>query len=472
MKNGTPTEVDDSNDINDDYLCNNQNKEVQFKADVEKETTSSEIDKLVRINEDRSLSSNIEKARIVNETSRPKTFRRSSISRRDNISNIVLINDMEKFNFDATAVTTRLNNFWSLQSQFGGESNLFDVYLLSIVSDRYCLTNGMHLLRDELQLAFSQTSFEDLQKNKSFDQVTTSCCANVSLPSIITTVAHTNCGDRICQSVTAQYVQTIASRFASISERGEYKPEQFNPTGGGTDDGATLAHVTWAHMIDEKLKKQIYNGNATSFALVNFDLMTHCGKTFSSIDEILSDRGEQFRNIPMIYGSARESMWRDARRCCGAVYGTLNSFNPQNAVHVRLRKDLGEDNYEHLSKNQILANDGTPVTYLVAAAIIAIQGLVNTAKALVDEMDERGVAHLTAMVTVNQASIGTSDNVVYLARCTVFQKVIKFQGLGVNSKRYSATVLDNCVVLSYDGRKSDEYDVCVFSTHMPNSLYK
>eukprot|EP00961_Rhodomonas_salina_P096030 1291382-Rhodomonas_salina.1 len=43
-----------------------------------------------------------------------------------------------------------------------------------------------------------------------------------------------------------------------------------------------------------------------------------------------------------------------------------------------LRRDLGEENYAYLTKNDILADDGSPVTFLVAAAIISIQGMKDT----------------------------------------------------------------------------------------------
>lgn len=69
----------------------------------------------------------------------------------------------------------------------------------------------------------------------------------------------------------------VAARFASLHERGDPKPELFFATGGGTDSGPTLAHVTVAHSIDAKIKGQLYNGNAKSYVLVNIDICTHCG---------------------------------------------------------------------------------------------------------------------------------------------------------------------------------------------------
>src|SRR5204863_5012488 len=108
----------------------------------------------------------------------------------------------------------------------------------------------------------------------------------------------------------------------------------------------------------------------------------------------------------------------EPRAACGAIIGTLKAFNPANPVHARLRRDLGEENFEFLSRNKVLADDGHDVTAAVAAAIIAIQGMINTAKALAVELDERGVAHLTACTTVNR--VDKNDTLLYLARATVF----------------------------------------------------
>jgi hypothetical protein len=81
------------------------------------------------------------------------------------------------------------------------------------------------------------------------------CGADMSLPSVVTTLAYTNCGDRIHQGeATKRYRDVVASRFATLSEIGELKLEAFFPAGGGTDNGATLAHVTVAHELDEQLK--------------------------------------------------------------------------------------------------------------------------------------------------------------------------------------------------------------------------
>jgi hypothetical protein len=88
-------------------------------------------------------------------------------------------------------------------------------------------------------------------------------------------------------------------------------------------------------------------------------------------------------------GVASESEWRDQRAACGAIVGCLKAFDPNNPVHKRLRSDLGmscrfglvrihvlgEANFEVLSKQLILLDNGyTKINYLVAAAIIAIQG--------------------------------------------------------------------------------------------------
>ena len=145
--------------------------------------------------------------------------------------------------FDPSAARDRLARLWTLQGQFGVERGTNRVFLDEIVSDRLQLFAGLQVLRDELQFAPSP-AVEDRG----------ACQADLRLPSVVTTLAFTNCGDRIHQGEVDRYVQVVALRFATFSELGVLKPEAFRPTGGGTDDGATLAHVTWAHVLDEPLE--------------------------------------------------------------------------------------------------------------------------------------------------------------------------------------------------------------------------
>lgn len=144
--------------------------------------------------------------------------------------------------------------------------------------------------------------------------------------------------------------------------------------------------------MDEPLRKKVYDGNKQSFVLVAIDLMTHCGR----LDPEDKDGGK------IEIGRTVESRWREPRAACGAIVGTLGGFNAENGVHRRLRADLGEANYEFLSKNKIMTPDGVNVTMAVAAAIVAVQGMLNTAHALAREMDERGLGHTTASVTINR----------------------------------------------------------------------
>lgn len=337
--------------------------------------------------------------------------------------------------FDPSMAAKRVEKLWSLQATFGMEHTAYHTYLHDLVSDRYALVNGMQLMRDELQFAFMDEKSD-----------VAACAADLSMPTVVTTLAHTNCGDRIHQGeATTSYAHTVAQRFATISEIGELKVEHFNPTGGGTDDGPTLAHVTVAHQLDAPSRKRIYEGNAASFVLVAIDLKTHVGR----LDD---EEG-------MHYGTSKESPWREARAACGAIVGTLRGFNANNAVHARIRSDLGEENFEYLSKQHINTPDGVEVTSAVAAAIVAIQGMRNTAKALTTELDERGVGHLTASVTVNVTS--SNDTVLYLARSTVFNGEIIEQGLGTDARRYGAKIVDHHgdkrLLLTYDGHDKTGY---------------
>ena len=316
--------------------------------------------------------------------------------------------------FDAESAQQRIDRFWQLPASFGMERNAYHNYLNEIVSDRYALINGLQLLRDELQFAaFSPTDMHI-------------CGADLSLPSVVTTLAYTNCGDRIHQGeVTKRYRDVVASRFATLSEIGELKLEAFFPAGGGTDNGATLAHVTVAHQMDEPLRRRLYEGNAQSMVLVATDLKTHVGRL---------EEGEK-----RIYGKTRESPWREPRHACGAIVGALLDYHPHNMIHRRIRDDLGEKNFQFLSTRKILTENGTDITMAVAAAIVAIRGIRNTAMAMTQEIDERGVAHLTASTTVNRPS--RDDLVIYLARATVFNGKVRIQSMGTRAELYSGKLV-------------------------------
>ncbi len=339
--------------------------------------------------------------------------------------------------FDAATTQQRVDQFWQMPASFGTERNAYHNYLNEIVSDRYALIRGLQILRDELQ--FAAKSPTDMNV----------CGADLSLPSVVTTLAYTNCGDRIHQGeATKRYRDVVASRFATLSEIGELKLEAFFPAGGGTDNGATLAHVTVAHELDEQLKRQLYEGNPHSISLVAIDLKTHVGRLREGDKHV-------------IYGKTRESPWREPRAACGAIVGALTDYRPQNLIHRRIRGDLGERNFHYLSQDHILTDEGVEITMAVAAVIVAIRGIRNTAIALSKEMDERGLAHLTASTTVNRPS--RDDLVIYLARATVFNGKIRIQSLGLDAKRYSAGLVEHAgekrLQLRYDTWDSDNLPI-------------
>jgi hypothetical protein len=346
--------------------------------------------------------------------------------------------------FDPSAARQRLDRLWKLQGQFGDERGTTRIFLDELVSDRLQLLSGMQTLRDELQFA-PDPATSDREAAR----------ADLSLPSVVTTLAFTNCGDRIHQGEVERYLQVVGQRFATLSELGTLKPEAFRPAGGGTDDGATLAHVTWAHVLDQPLRDRVYAGNAKSFVMCGFDLKAHIGRLDTE------DGGVQF-------GTTQESPWREPRAACGAVVGTLVKFDPKNDVHRRIRKDLGEENFELLTTGAVKTKEGIDIAAVVGAAIVAIQGMLDTARALEHEMDERGVAHLTASLTVNRS--GIPDTMIYLARATVFGGEMKTQGFGVDARKYAGQLVaykaDRRLHLGYDGREgaafpieNDRYDV-------------
>jgi len=209
-----------------------------------------------------------------------------------------------------------------------------------------------------------------------------------------------------------------------------------------------LAHVTVAHSIDPVIKKQIYNNNANSFVLVNIDICTHCGHLDIGKNGVGTLNGKKYAGVGSIYGVGQESVFRDPRTACGAIVGMLTNFNLANGVHVRLRNDLGERNFAYLTTNEIVADDGSPVNFLIAAAIIAVQGMRNTLEALGPggELDERGVGHMTAQVQINNGD--NNECILYCARGTVFNGEMRVQGLGVDASRYSAKM-----VTMRDGKK-------------------
>jgi hypothetical protein len=298
--------------------------------------------------------------------------------------------------------------------------------------------NGLQLLRDELQFAGTDQ-----------DSDVRACGADLTLPSVVTTIAHTNCGDRIHQGeATTSYEHVVAARFATMSEIGEYKLEAFSPTGGGTDDGGTLAHVTVAHQLDEPLRRAVYGGNPQSYVMVAIDLKTHCGRM--DLDD-----------GTVVVGRTVESRWREPRAACGAIVGTLGGYNAENAVHRRIRADLGEENYAFLTQNKVKTPDGVDVTACIAAAIVAVQGMLNTAKALATELDERGLGHTTASITLNRPHM--DDTIIYLSRATVFGGKIRVQGLGTDARKYTAAFAkrhdDARLVLTYDGHGQAEYPI-------------
>ena len=339
--------------------------------------------------------------------------------------------------FDPSAASARVARLWKLAAQFGVERGANRVFLDEIVSDRLQLLYGMQVLRDELHFAPDPPNADR-----------EACTADYSLPSVVTTLAFTNCGDRIHHGEMDRYMEIVASRFATLDEVVTLKPEAFRPTGGGTDDGATLAHVTWAHALDEPLRKRVFDGNAQSYLLCGFDLKTHLGRMDSPDGSIT-------------FGRAQESPWREPRAACGAVVGALAKFDEKNDVHRRLRNDLGEANFELLSKEGVRSKEGIDITAAVAAAIVAVQGMKDTAYALRSEMDQRGMAHLTASITVNRSS--SPDTIIYLARATVFGGELAYQGFGTDARQFTGSLVahraESRLSLVYGGLEAAKHPI-------------
>lgn len=90
----------------------------------------------------------------------------------------------------------------------------------------------------------------------------------------------------------------------------------------------------------------------------------------------------------------------------------------------------------------------------------------NTAKACLTELDERGLAHLTASVALNKKSTskGMPGSVMlisglfnlYLGRATVFENRITIQSFGTDASKYSGILVrdgtKNRIQLFYNGK--------------------
>lgn len=49
------------------------------------------------------------------------------------------------------------------------------------------------------------------------------------------------------------------------------------------------------------------------------------------------------------------------------------------------------------------------------------------------------------------------DPIIYLGRATVFQKEIKFQGFGLDAKKFSGRVQENRLILTYDKQEGTQF---------------
>jgi hypothetical protein len=333
---------------------------------------------------------------------------------------------------------------------FGRERSAHQIWLKEVVVDRKVLTQGHQLIRDELD----------------FD---TKYGADFTFPSIITTLANTICGDKICDGQPSRdYNSDVASRFANMSEIGEYQVERFKPAGGGTDDGSTLAHVTISHAADFPIIERLVNGNPESFLLYNFDLQSHVGK-------IAHDGTFNF-------GSTCESPYRLQRAACGAINGVIAHFDPGNADHKRLRADIGEHNYDILRNQGIFTDNktelsqdisqGHDIRYVVAAAIVAVQGMYNTMEGILKELNhpgilEHGVAHLTASININRTS--EDDTVLKLARAIVHNGNAYIQGFGTDASKYGGCMMfhkgEQRLKMVYDGLHDSVFPVLTLGEH-------
>lgn len=184
-----------------------------------------------------------------------------------------------KIAFDNKRAKSRVDKMWGRDVSLAIETTPQRVFFEELLADRFCLSRGFQIIRDELTLSFNnpRTHARSIIYDRSRLR---DCGVDLSLPSVFTNLAFTTCGDRICHQSVEIYKHCIASRFASMTEFGDPKPELFLPTGGGTDCGTSLAHVVMSHNFesDPKIKHALYAGNPNSYVLCNVDITTHCGR--------------------------------------------------------------------------------------------------------------------------------------------------------------------------------------------------
>eukprot|EP00294_Goniomonas_avonlea_P000732 CAMPEP_0114551504 /NCGR_PEP_ID=MMETSP0114-20121206/6640_1 /TAXON_ID=31324 /ORGANISM="Goniomonas sp, Strain m" /LENGTH=910 /DNA_ID=CAMNT_0001736345 /DNA_START=301 /DNA_END=3034 /DNA_ORIENTATION=+ len=228
------------------------------------------------------------------------------------------------------------------------------------------------------------------------------------------------------------------------------------PAGGGAEDASALVRVATRHQLDHSVEAAVYGGNSKSYSVACFDLMGHVGLT-----EETNVFGRKNGEHKVSFGSAQESWWRDPQSACSAIIHCLRSYNGSNPVHRRLRRDLGEDNYDFLSSAPRWAagDKGDRMVALnavVAAAIIVVRGAMNTLNCLHKTIKERTCAHVTASILVNRAS--KADLVISLGRGTVFGDSCMWQGFGVDAREYSGKMVavagEHRLMLRYSGTDS------------------
>jgi hypothetical protein len=117
--------------------------------------------------------------------------------------------------FDSSMATDRVKKVWKHEARFGMEDEPYHIYFEEIISDRFALTKGLQLIRDELLLAFNRPNHRNEDQNLKISDVM-ECAADLTIPSVLSTCAYTVCGDRICQSSSLRDYNCAVRPFASF----------------------------------------------------------------------------------------------------------------------------------------------------------------------------------------------------------------------------------------------------------------
>ena len=283
--------------------------------------------------------------------------------------------------FDPSVARERLERLWELAAQFGLERGSNRVFLDEIVSDRLQLLSGPPGAARRAAVLPSRRRRRIAKPARP-----TSPSRASSRPSRSPTA--------VTASTTARSSTTSASsraRFATLSELGTLKPEAFHPPAAARTTARRSRTSRGRTSSTSRCAARLRRATPQSFVLCAFDLKTHVGRARRArATSCSAGRG-------VLVARAARGVRRDRRRARGVTTSGTTST-------ARIRDDLGEDELRAALRadGRAHATKASTSPRSSRRRSSPIQGMRDTARALQHEMDERGVAHLTASMTVNR----------------------------------------------------------------------